>query len=174
MKKGKGIRSLIGLLLIIMLVTLVACNNNSSNVNYNDENNNTQINQQVNQGNEDINNAKDDSNTNVNDSGNEVKGNKIKKIDGIKMVGDIEVSNIQIELIEEGRCRVTADVKNTSDNDLPPTNVSLKVINQSGDKEKVFGGIITELIWHEENQFVTYVWSDITDAYDIEIVKNDI
>ena len=51
-----------------MLVTLVACDNNGSNVNYNDENNNTQINQQVNQGNEDINNAKDDSNNNLNNS----------------------------------------------------------------------------------------------------------
>ena len=170
MRKGRGIRYLIGLLLIIMLVTLVACNNNSSNVNNPNDNNN---NQQINQGNE-INVSGNNEGEKADNENEEIKENKITKIDGIKKVGDIEVSNIQIELIEEGRCRVTADVKNTSDNDLPPTNVSLKVINQSGDAEKVFGGIITELIWHEENQFVTYVWSDITDAYDIEIVKNDI
>ena len=76
---------------------------------------------------------------------------------------------IQIELIEKGRCRVTADVKNTSDKDLPPTSVSIRVINESGDTGKVFGAIIPELIWYEESQFVTYVWSDITDAHDIEI-----
>ena len=170
MKKGNGIRYLIGLLLIIMLVTLVACSNNSSNVNNQNDNNN---NQQINQGNE-INVSGNNEGEKSGNENEEIKENKITKIDGIKKVGDIEVTNIQIELIEEGRCRVTADVKNTSDNDLPPTNVSLKVINQSGDAEKVFGGIITELIWYEENQFVTYVWSDITDAYDIEIVKNDI
>ena len=169
MKKGKGIRYLIGLLLILMLVTLVACDNNSSNVNNQNDNNN----QQINQGN-DINISGNEEKQEDSNANKENKENKITKIDGIKKVGDIEVSNIQIELIEEGRCRFTADVKNTSENDLPPTNVSLKVINQSGDAEKVFGGIITELIWHEENQFVTYVWSDITDAYDIEIVKNDI
>lgn len=169
MKEGNGIRYLIGLLCILLLVTLVACNNNSSNVNNQNDNNN----QQINQGNE-INVSGNNEGEKSGNENEEIKENKITKIDGIKKVGDIEVSNIQIELIEEGRCRVTADVKNTSDNDLPPTNVSLKVINQSGDAEKVFGGIITELIWHEENQFVTYVWSDITDAYDIEIVKNDI
>lgn len=100
---------------------------------------------------------------------------KTVSINGTKQLGNIEISNIKIKLVEPNKCEVTADVRNTSDEDLPPTNVEIKVINKNGKTEEVFGGIITELIWHEENTFTTYVLADITDAYDIsfEEIQNN-
>lgn len=145
----------LGLVLVLMLIVLVACTNSEH----------------------DVNNKQDVANQNgMSDDTNQVQNEEnngdekiIKKIDGVKKLGDIEISDIQIELIEKGRCRVTGKVKNTSDKDLPSTSVSIRVLNESGDTGKVFGAIIPELIWFEESQFVTYVWSDITDAHDIEI-----
>ena len=93
---------------------------------------------------------------------------QIVKMEGTKQLGDIELSNIVITLEERNKCKLTANVKNTSDKDLAPTNVEIKVINEKGETEEIFGGIITELIWYEENTFTTYVLADITDAKDLE------
>lgn len=104
---------------------------------------------------------------NENLSGDNTSDEVYKELDGIKRIGDIEISNMRIELVGKNRCKVTAKVKNTSDKDLEPTNVEISVVNEKGEIEEVFGGIITSLIWYEENEFVTYVLADITDAYDI-------
>lgn len=93
---------------------------------------------------------------------------QIVKLEGTKKMGDIEISDIEITLEERNKCKLTTKVKNTSDKDLAPTNVEIKVINEKGETEEIFGGIITELIWYEENTFTTYVLADITDAKDLE------
>ena len=109
------------------------------------------------------------------ESQNEIK-NKAHYIDGKKQVGKLELNNIKIELIEKEKSKLTATVKNTSKEFLEPTNLSVKVINEKGETEKVFGGIVTELIWDEVNTFTTYVLADITNAYDIEfeIIENTV
>ena len=93
---------------------------------------------------------------------------QVVKLEGTKKMGDIEISDIEITLEERNKCKLTTKVKNTSDKDLAPTNVEIKVINEKGETEEIFGGIITELIWYEENTFTTYVLADITDAKDLE------
>ena len=93
---------------------------------------------------------------------------QIVNLEGTKKLGDIEISDIVITLEERNKCKLTTKVKNTSDKDLEPTNVEIKVINEKGETEEIFGGIITELIWYEENTFTTYVLADITDAKDLE------
>ena len=113
-------------------------------------------------------------NQSLNNANQSEKENKVHYIEGKKQVGKLEISDIKIELIEEEKSRLTATVKNTSKDFLEPTNLSVKVINEKGETEKVFGGIVTELIWDEVNTFTTYVLADITDAYDIEfeIIEN--
>lgn len=93
---------------------------------------------------------------------------KILKIKGKKQVGDIEIDNIQITLVGERKCRVTADVKNLSKEFLNSNRVKIKAINEDGEVEEIFGGIITELAGYEPCNFVTYVYADITDIKDIE------
>lgn len=57
---------------------------------------------------------------------------KIIKIEGTKMLGNIEISNIQIKLVQLNQCEVTANVRNTSEGFLETTNVELIVINENG------------------------------------------
>ncbi len=87
-----------------------------------------------------------------------------------KKVGNIELKNIRITLIEKNRCKVEADVYNSSDEFLPSTNVEIKSITSSGENE-IFGGIITALAPHENNAFETYVLSDIRNAEDLIITE---
>ena len=147
--------SLLLFVLFMMLVSLVGCNEN------NDEqllNSNQTTNQNI---------------ENNNQSAQIMP--KTVRIEGKKQIGDIEITNIEIILEESNKCKVTADVKNTSDKDLAPTNVEIKVISEQGETEEIFGGIITELIWYETNTFTTYVLADITDAKDLEfrIIENE-
>ena len=87
-----------------------------------------------------------------------------------KKVGNIELKNIRITLIEKNHCKVEADVYNSSDEFLPSTNVEIKSITSSGENE-IFGGIITALAPHENNAFATYVLSDIRNAEDLIITE---
>ena len=94
--------------------------------------------------------------------------NKEFYIDGVKVLGDIEISNIKITLLESKKCEFTADVKNTSIEYLKATNVRIKVIDKNGKVDEIFGGGITQLAPHEANSFKTFVLADVTDAKDIE------
>ncbi len=87
-----------------------------------------------------------------------------------KKVGNIELKNIRITLIEKNHCKVEADVYNSSDEFLPSTNVEIKSITSSGENE-IFGGIITALAPNESEEFVTYVLSDIRNAEDLIITE---
>ncbi len=133
-----------------MLVTLVGCSENKKDVN-NEENN--QQEEQV-----------------LNESSNQIKQEeKVVQIKGVKRVGDIEISNIEITLVEKNKCMVTADVKNVTSEYIEPTNVRLKITDESGEAKEIFGGIITELAGYEASTFTTYILKDITYAQDIEI-----
>lgn len=92
----------------------------------------------------------------------------IVHIQGTKIINDIEITNIQIKLVEKKKCEFTADVKNTTDQYKEATNLRIKVINASGETDEIFGGVITELAAYEPNKFKTIVLADITDAKDIE------
>lgn len=85
-----------------------------------------------------------------------------------KFVGNIGFSNIKIKLIDDKKCEVTANIKNISDEYLEPTNIEIRVLNENGEVEEIFGGIVTTLIPEEESVFTTYVLADITDAHDLE------
>lgn len=87
-----------------------------------------------------------------------------------KKVGNIELSNIKITLIEKNKCKLEADVYNNSEEFLSSTNVDIKAIKANGENE-IFGGIITALAPHERNTFETYVVSDVRDAKDIIITE---
>lgn len=139
---------LLAMALVVMLAGFAGCKNQNEEQNIN---NNEATNQIVEENKQ-----------------QEVVYPQIVKMDGTKQLGDIELSNIVITLEERNKCKLTADVKNTSDKDLEPTNVEIRVINDKGETEEIFGGIITELIWYEENTFTTYVLADITDAKDLE------
>lgn len=104
----------------------------------------------------------DNTNDIITISGDEVQLNLTKK------VGDIEISDIKINLIEKNNCKVETKVKNTGDKFLEATNVELKAIDENG-VDEIFGGLITALAPQEESIFVTYVLSDIRDIKDIEI-----
>lgn len=107
-------------------------------------------------------------NINSNINSNNANSNNIK-IEGTKKVGDIEFSNIRINLVGRNECEFLADVKNTSENFLDSTNVRIIIIEEDGEIDEVFGGIVTELAGYEPNTFKMRVLSDITDAVDVEI-----
>lgn len=107
-------------------------------------------------------------NINSNININNEKSNNIK-IEGTKKVGDIEFSNIRINLIGANESEFLADVKNTSGNFINSTKVRIVVIEEDGKIDEVFGGIVTELAGYEPNTFKMRVLSDITDAADVEI-----
>lgn len=95
--------------------------------------------------------------------------NQYVNIEGTKTVGNIEFSNIRINLVEENKCEFLADVKNTTQDFLNSTNIRIKVIDASGQVDEIFGGIVTELAGLEPNTFKTMVLADITDAVDVEL-----
>lgn len=113
--------------------------------------------------------SNDENNLNAEIQNSEVT-NKPSKVDikGVKKVGDIEISNIRIELVEKGKCELLADVRNTSDEFQEATNLRIKVIDENGKVDEVFGGVITELAAKEPNKFKAIALADITDAVDIE------
>lgn len=98
---------------------------------------------------------------------------KIREIEGVKQIGNIEISDIKIELVSKDKSKLTASVKNVSKEFLNATNVKIKVINDK-EEEISFGGIITELAGYETDTFTTYVMKDILDAKDLEIQKEEI
>lgn len=115
------------------------------------------------------NNVEDNSGEQIVD--NNQKQNTKKIIAGKRQVGNIEFSNIVIELVENNRCKVTADIKNTSEQLLDSKNIELIIKDEKGEKEDIFGGITRQLAGYETNTFITYVRKDITYAKDIEIVE---
>ena len=173
-QEGKKLVKLIAVLVAILVVVLLAISlafnsdalfggnkgSGDKNINIDSDVNKEVVDKDANVINDNVNN---ENNKKENSS-----GDTYIELPGTKKIGDIEISNIRIELIEKDRCRFTASVKNMTDKFLTPTNVSIKVINEKGETENVFGGIITELIREEENTFTTYILADITDAYDVE------
>ncbi len=95
---------------------------------------------------------------------------KEKSVEEIKKVGDIEISNIKITLIQEEESKITANVKNTSGNYLEPTNVEIRII-RDGREPDIIGGIIPALSANEESTFSVPVLANIADADDIEIIE---
>lgn len=107
---------------------------------------------------------------NVNNSGDLVTSSGDEMyLNVTKKVGDIEISDIKITLIEKNNCRIEAKVKNTGDKFLESTNIEIKAIDDEG-VDEIFGGLVTALAPQEESMFVTYVLSDIRDAHDVEII----
>lgn len=115
------------------------------------------------------NNVEDNSGEQIVD--NNQKQNTKKIIAGKRQVGNIEFSNIVIELVENNRCRVTADIKNTSEEFLTSKDIEIRVKNEKGETEDIFGDITKQLAGYETNTFITYVRKDITYVKDIEIVE---
>ena len=89
----------------------------------------------------------------------------------VKKLGDIEIKDIKIKLVEESKCELIATVKNTSESYLDATNLRIKIIDNKGEVDEIFGGGITALLGNEENELKAIVLSDITDAKDIEFEK---
>ena len=70
---------------------------------------------------------------NVNNSGDLVTSSGDEMyLNVTKKVGDIEISDIKITLIEKNNCRIEAKVKNTGDKFLESTNIEIK----ASDKQK--------------------------------------
>lgn len=122
------------------------------------------------------------SNNKNNDNGNnnynnyvEQNNNEIQstKIQGIRTLGNIEFSNVTINLLERNKSEFIADVKNISDEFLNSTNVRIKIINRNGTVKEVFGGIVENLAGHEERKFKVIVLSNILDAMDIQLEMID-
>ena len=67
---------------------------------------------------------------NVNNSGDLVTSSGDEMyLNVTKKVGDIEISDIKITLIEKNNCRIEAKVKNTGDKFLESTNIEIKAID---------------------------------------------
>lgn len=90
-------------------------------------------------------------------------------IDGTKRVGELEFSDIRIKLLKSEKCEFLASVENLSQEYLNTQSVEISVIDESGEVDEVFAGLLTELAPYEKNSFKTQVLSDITDALDVEI-----
>jgi len=95
-------------------------------------------------------------------------GQKQIRINQTKQIGKIEISNICIKLVDKNKSELSADVKNLSQEYLEPTNVEIRVIDETGNVSEIFGGIITELAGYEPSTFIAYILTDITNAKDIE------
>lgn len=146
---------LIGLV-FVSLVMLVGCDGNNNQI-INEQPNESQQQEQ----------QQEPQNKEENEQPKQ-EDDKTKKFDSIKKLGDIEITNITIKLVEKNRCEITANVKNTSDNFIKSTNAEIRVLNENGEVMEIFGGMITSLAPQEPSTFTTYVLKDITNAYDIE------
>lgn len=90
-------------------------------------------------------------------------------IEGVKKVGDIEFSDINIDLIARNKCEFTAMVTNTTDKYIESTRVRIKVIDKSGKVDEIFGGVISDLAGYEPNEFKTIALANIMDVVDVQI-----
>lgn len=109
-----------------------------------------------------------DEQLNQSESGFENIDTEIISIPGIKKLGNIEISDIRIKLLERDKCEITADLKNTTEEFIESKNVIIKAINESGDAYVTFSGLMTSLIAFEPSTFTARVLADITDASDLE------
>lgn len=119
------------------------------------------------------NNNIDDANVLQNNNGiinnnQEENQNNTVSIEGVKTVGNLEISNIKITKVEDKKCELTGDVKNKVEEYVSATNLRIKVLDENGVVDEIFGGGITDLLPNEENSFKAIVLTDITDAADIE------
>lgn len=100
---------------------------------------------------------------------NRISGDGYLYLSTSKRVEDVEFSNIKIKPLGRNKCEFSADVKNLSENYLDSKNIRVKVIDDSGEVDEVFAGILIGLAPYEPNIFKTHVLSDITDVVDIQI-----
>ena len=100
-----------------------------------------------------------------------ISGDGYYYYEGSKQLEGVEFSNIRVKELERNKCEFVADVKNTTDKFLEPSNIRVKVVDDSGKVDEIFAGILTELAPYEPNQFKTHVLSDITDFVDFEFEK---
>ena len=89
----------------------------------------------------------------------------------IKQVEAVEFTNIKITLVEDRKSELTATVRNTSEEHLEPMNVEIRLLNENGEVEDIFGEIVPELMPGESTTFTAYALKDITGAYDVEFAK---
>lgn len=95
-------------------------------------------------------------------------------IDGTRRAGDVMFSNVRIRVIKSGKCEFLADVENVTEKYLNTQSVEVSVVDDSGEVDEVFAGLLTELAPYESSTFKTQVLSDITDALSVEFAVTEL
>lgn len=98
------------------------------------------------------------------------KVNTSKELSKVKKVDGLEISNIQ--LIENGNLsRITADVKNTTKNTLGDCDISIIMLDKSGEEMATIGGYIDKVEAGATVKLDAAVTVDVANAYDFKIIK---
>ena len=93
--------------------------------------------------------------------------NKLKET---KKIEGLEISNIQLTY-KNGMSVILAEVKNTTNQDIKLTPISLKLYDEKGNILEALDGLITGTKAGEKTQLNIGVSSDYANAYDISIEK---
>lgn len=95
--------------------------------------------------------------------------NTSEKLAETKTYKGLEFSNIKF-VNSSGVTNLSADVKNTTGNDMPAQSVKINVLDKSGNVITTFSGNIVPIKAGETTTLSAGILANYTNAYDIEIV----
>ena len=90
------------------------------------------------------------------------------KLDFVKQVENLEISNIVLNKKSGSKVELTANVKNTSMEFSESKIIEITAIDKNGETISIFSGLVSKLAAQEETKFVTQVLKDITMAEDLK------
>jgi len=95
------------------------------------------------------------------------------KMDLMKRVENLEISNITLNKKNNTKVEFIADVKNTTTEFSESKVIEITAVGENGEIIAIFSGLVSKLAAKEEERFITQVLKDITMAKDFEfsIVK---
>lgn len=96
------------------------------------------------------------------------KLNTSEKLQETKTCEGLELSNIQLTE-KENKSKVMGQIKNTSNEDAPVREITLKFYKENGDEIITITGIVNELSAGETTNFYTEALFDFSMAYDFSI-----
>ena len=98
------------------------------------------------------------------------KLNTSSKLKEIKMLGKLQIGNIQLTN-KNGQSVLLADVTNAGSTEIKVTLIDIELYDEDGRKIATIPGIISPLKAGEKTQLNTSVQQDYANAYDFKIVQ---
>lgn len=97
-----------------------------------------------------------------------IRDDGITKINKTQNLGNIEISNIEIEKTSERRSEIRAEAINNSNEIIEGKSISVIIKNENGEIQEIFGGHLSSIPANEKITFAATIRADITNAHDVE------